>query len=207
MKKSFFVLVCFLMTLSAYSQIASGVKGGVVFSNLAGFDADGQGIDSAILSTVEEGRTGFFAGFFVGIPIFNEKLSFQPEFQYVQQGSNSDILRVDYLQLPLAINYKFSEKFYGNIGPQVGLRIFNSSNAEFLDAIDYSLIASLGYDITANLFVEVRYSLGFNDIAQEGANIPSDLNSANTNLPPSPRFTNSSFTNSYFYFGIGYRIF
>ena len=206
MKKLLFVLVCLLMTMSAYSQITSGVKGGVVFSNLAGFEADGAGIDSTILSTVEEGRTGFFAGFFIGIPVFNDKFTFRPEFQYVQQGSNSGILRVEYLQAPLAIEYKFSDKFYGSLGPQVGLRIFNSANAEFLDAIDYSAIASLGYNINESIFVEVRYSLGLNDIAQEGASIPSDLNSGNLNLPPSPRFTNSTFSNSYFYFGVGYRL-
>jgi len=206
MKKILFVLVSLLMTLSTYSQITSGVKGGVVFSNLSGFDADFTGIDNAIVSTLEEGRTGFFAGYFVGIPIINEKIAFQPEIQYVQQGSNSQILRLEYLQVPLAINYKFSEKFFGNLGPQVGLRIFNSDNAEFLDAIDYSIFGTLGYNITDSIFIEVRYSLGLNDIAQEGANIPIDVNGANTNIPVRPTFSNSSFSNSYFYFGVGYRL-
>ena len=88
MKKVLFLLIGLLVSVSASSQITSGAKAGVVFSNLSGFEANGAGLDGAIASRFEEGRMGYFAGFFVGIPL-TTSITFQPEFRYVQQGSKA----------------------------------------------------------------------------------------------------------------------
>lgn len=196
MKKIIFGLIALLITVSASSQVATGVKGGVVFSNLSGFEANGAGLDASVSSIIEGGRTGYFAGFFAAIPI-NRKLSFQPEFQYVQQGSNAEVLRVDYLQVPLGLDIKLSEKFFANIGPQIGLRIWTPEDSGLIDTLDYSAFASIGYNIKNGIFVEARYSIGFNDIAS-GDPIPLDANDQNLTEP--------SFRNSYLYIGIGYRL-
>jgi len=195
MKKIFLGVVAILLTMSVNGQITSGAKFGITFSKLSGFEANGAGLIDNVSSTVEDGRTGYFAGFFVGIPI-NEKLSFQPEFQYVQQGSNAEALRVDYLQLPLAINLDVSEKFYLNAGPQLGLRIWTPGDSNLIDTFDYSVFGSVGYNITESIFIEGRYSLGLNDIAK-GGRIPLDVNDD---------LTSPSFKNTYFYFGVGYKL-
>lgn len=195
MKKLLLGVVAIVVTMSVNSQINSGAKFGIAFSQLSGFEANGAGLVDNIASTIEDGRTGYFAGFFVGIPI-NEKLSFQPEFQYVQQGSNAEALRVDYLQLPLAFNYDINEKFFVNVGPQLGLRVWSPNDSGLIDTFDYSVFGSIGYHITESIFIEGRYSLGLNDIAT-GRIIPLDINDA---------LTSPSFKNTYFYFGIGYKL-
>ncbi len=195
MKKLLLVAVALLFSIAVNSQITSGAKFGIAFSKLSSFEADGSGLIDDVSSTIEDGRTGYFAGFFVGIPI-NEKLSFQPEFQYVQQGSNAEALRVDYLQLPLAINYDISQKFFVNLGPQLGLRVWTPSDSGLIDSFDYSVFGSIGYNITDSIFIEGRYSLGLNDIAQ-GGRIPLDFNGA---------LRNPSFKNTYVYFGLGYKL-
>lgn len=195
MKKILLGVALLLMSISVNSQVTTGAKFGVNFSQLSGFEANGSGLLDNVVSVIEDGRTGYFAGFFVGIPI-NEVLNFQPEFQYVQQGSNADALRIDYLQLPLAINFDVSEKFFVNAGPQLGLRVWTPGDSNLIDSFDYSVFGSLGYHITESIFIEGRYSLGLNDIAK-GGEIPLDFNEP---------LTNPSFKNSYFYFGIGYKL-
>lgn len=195
MKKLLLGVIAIIFSVAVNSQVTSGAKAGVVFSKLASFEANGSGLIEDVASTIEDGRTGYFAGFFVGIPI-NEKLSFQPEFQYVQQGSNADALRIDYLQLPLAINYDISQKLFVNVGPQLGLRVWTPGDSGLIDSFDYSVFGSLGYHITESIFIEARYSLGFNDIAK-GGRIDLSLND---------ELANPSFKNSYLYFGLGYKL-
>lgn len=196
MKKLLFGFFALALSVTAQAQTTSGAKFGAVFSSLSGFEATGAGLDGTISSTIEDGRRGYFAGFFIGIPI-NEKLSFQPEFQYVQQGSNAEVLRVDYLQVPLALNIKLGDKLFANLGPQIGLRVWTSSDSGLIDTFDYSVFGTLGYDIKNSIFVEVRYALGLNDIASGGA-IPLEVNEGSLTSP--------SFKNSYIYFGLGYRL-
>ncbi len=195
MKKLLLGVVAIIFSVAVSGQITSGAKGGLVFSKLASFEADGSGLIDNVTATIEGGRTGYFAGFFVGIPI-KENLSFQPEFQYVQQGSNADALRIDYLQLPLAINYDIGQKLFINVGPQLGMRVWTPGDSGLIDSFDYSVFGSLGYHITESIFIEGRYSLGLNDIAK-GGNIDLSLND---------ELTNPSFKNSYFYFGLGYKL-
>lgn len=195
MKKLLLGVVAIIFSVAVNGQITSGAKGGLVFSKLASFEADGSGLIDNVAATIEGGRTGYFAGFFVGIPI-KENLSFQPEFQYVQQGSNVDALRIDYLQLPLAINYDIGQKLFINVGPQLGMRVWTPGDSGLIDSFDYSVFGSLGYHITESIFIEGRYSLGLNDIAK-GGNIDLSLND---------ELTNPSFKNSYFYFGLGYKL-
>lgn len=196
MKKILFFLFGLMISISATSQITSGVKAGVVLSNLSGFEADGAGLDSAIASRIEDGRMGYFAGFFVGIPL-TPKITFQPEFQYVQQGSDADELRIDYLQIPLALDYKFSEKFFGSLGPQFGIRVWTPGDSGLIDTFDYSVFGTLGYIIKDSFFIEARYSVGVNDIPTGNA-IPLNLDQGDLTRP--------TFSNSYFYIGIGYRL-
>lgn len=195
MKKILVSIFVLAFGLTTHAQIYSGAKAGAVFSTLSGFEGDVSSIDSEVAATFEDGNIGYFFGFFAGIPI-NEKLSFQPEFQFVQQGSKSKELRIDYLQLPLALNYKLGDKLFANIGPQIGLRVWTPGDSNTIDTFDYSIFGTLGFDINSNIFVEARYSLGLNDVVKSNIALESAAG----------RIRDASFKNSYFYIGVGYRL-
>lgn len=195
MKKILLIIFVLSLGFKAHSQLYSGAKAGVVFSTLSGFDGDLSSIDREFSATFEDGNIGYFFGFFAGIPI-NKKLTFQPEFQFVQQGSKSRELRIDYLQLPLALNYKLGDKLFANIGPQIGLRVWTPGDSNSIDTFDYSVFATLGYDINSSIFVEARYSLGLNDVVKSNITLESATGT----------IRNASFKNSYFYIGVGYRL-
>lgn len=196
MKNILSVAFVLLFGFSMHSQVYTGAKAGAVFSNLSSFDGDFGSIDTEVASALEDGNIGYFFGFFAGIPI-NDKLTFQPEFQFLQQGNSSRELRLDYLQLPLALNYKLGEKFFANIGPQIGLRVWTSGDSNRIDTFDYSVFGTIGYDINSSIFVEARYSLGLNDIVKS-SNIPLESSEG--------AIRDASFKNSYVYIGVGYRL-
>src|SRR5882757_8376214 len=103
-----------LETVNA-QQTTLGVKGGVSFtgvSNLNGKD-----------------RTTGHAGLFLHSTI-NKNWAFQPEVLYSAQGQHFTndlgqrrILALDYIQVPLMLQYYPVQRFYFEAGPQVGVKI------------------------------------------------------------------------------------
>ena len=162
--------ILFLFALGTYAQnIRYGVKTGINFSTLQGDDFDNA-----------SGRYGFAAGFFAQIPL-GETLKFQPEILYSGQGIKPNSLpgsvyaeraELDYLQLPLLLSFNVG-KVYFQLGPQVGLGIWNSYNAYTYKNYDISGLAGIGYQILDGLSLEARYSMGFLDVVNgpaEGKN-------------------------------------
>lgn len=148
-----------------------GVKGGVSFtgvSNLKGKD-----------------RTTGHAGLFLQARI-NKNWVFQPEVLYSAQGQHftndlgqGRVLALDYIQVPLMLQYHPVQRFYFEAGPQAGVKI----NSETKDAgsgndknnvdenykkADIGINAGLGVNITNHIGIYGRYTQGLMDVAKSG---------------------------------------
>ena len=130
-----------------------GVKAGVDFAtakvkyDLGEFGGSG---------TASSSETGFFVGGFVTLGM-SEKFAVQPEVLYVA------ITDSNFLSVPVLAKYTFADKFSALVGPS-----FNY----FMDAEEdkFKVNVDLGatYQITENIDVNAKYSLGFGDVQLSG---------------------------------------
>ena len=167
MRKIFLILILSI-SISSFSQNKFGVFAGV--SN----------------STISDGFLGkFYLGnemtFHIGGLYefkLTEKIDFRPKIVYSQQGDREkndytfiDVRSVDYklsyLNIPL--NFKFFNKPYLIIGPQIGFLLstdkqsLNFGNVE--SNIDYGANLGFGYDFK-NIFVEFNIYQGMNTLIE-----------------------------------------
>ena len=112
-KKLMFLLVCSSLSFFLNAQFTAGLKGGVNFANLNGYNGDS--------------RISLHAGLFLHHTI-NNRWCFQPELLYSGEGQhyfNSDgeerILALGYIQIPLMAQYFASRQLYFEAGPQIGI--------------------------------------------------------------------------------------
>jgi opacity protein-like surface antigen len=131
-------------------------------------------------------KAGTFVGVFVSIPI-SSQFSFQPELSYSGEGSLQDIkisdasgnryvlaltTQLQFLNLPLLIQYNKGHGFYAETGPQPGFLLKAQVTQEFpapaqapakiqgTNNTTLSWLAGLGYNFRSGLGVGLRYSLG-----------------------------------------------
>ena len=108
--------------MSAQSELAFGIKGGVNFSNLTGDGFDEFDDDSA--------RTSFNLGALVEIPV-TEKFAIQPEVFYSGQGfdlvqredAEDTEFQLDYINVPVLAKIYLVQGLYLEAGPQVGFLV------------------------------------------------------------------------------------
>ncbi len=125
-----------------------GAKAGLNFaSNKAEF--------SGISATASE--TGFYIGVFAQIEI-SEKFAFQPEVMYVL------VDQLDEIHIPLMANYSVSEKFSVLAGPSLGILL---DTADGFSSFNYGIELGAAYDITEQIFVEARYSIGLANLVED----------------------------------------
>jgi len=101
-------------------------------------------------------ETGFFVGAFVDLGI-SEKFSIQPEVLYVA------ITDSNFLSAPILAKYGIAESFSLVAGPSLNY-FMDAEEDEFKVNVDFGAI----YDITENLDVNAKYSLGTGDISVSG---------------------------------------
>lgn len=103
----------------------------------------------------------------------------------VRRGTNEagvkfdNTLALDYINIPVLVNYYISEGLYINAGPQVGFLVradqeetlgFDSTRqsvASKYNSIDFSGVFSVGYLTEWGFNVGLRYQLGFIDVLEE----------------------------------------
>jgi hypothetical protein len=142
----------------AQSSVKFGLKGGANFSGWTGQLATGSKL-----------RTGFHAGGIAIIPL-NTSLAFKPELFYSSEGLKSSTSRyiVDYVRLPILLQYRHSSGFQMETGPQLGLLISGKvkSNDEETDIKDQLLPLEaswglgFGYSVKSGLGFSARYNFG-----------------------------------------------
>ena len=167
MKKLFLCAAVAVFTFTSVSAQNFGAKAGVDFAS-AKVKFDGE--------SISESETGFYVGVFAQFDI-SEEFKFQPEVMYVAIEDSGEI------HIPLMANYAVSEEFSLLAGPALGILL---DTEEGLSSFNYGIELGGAYDITEELLVEARYSLGLANLVEDA---PSGV----------------SASISGFYVGVGYR--
>lgn len=157
-----------LLTSGAMAQeMAIGIKAGPNFAKL---DANSS------VKTNFSNRTGWHAGAFV---LFRgERLGFQPEIIFSQQGSKFSYSgspdlesNFSYVNIPLIVKLYTIAGLNLQVGPQIGFL----TKAEWetptgtqdvkndLKSTDFSLGLGVGWDLPFGLSIDARYNLGLSD--------------------------------------------
>jgi hypothetical protein len=171
--KKISILICILMmSVVALAQHAPvfGVKAGV---NLANWNSENENVEYDM-------KTGFHVGGLAHIHL-SPQWALQPELQYSSQGSITDKgtsneykWKLDYVNVPIMVQYMFDNGFRFEAGPQVGLlvdakQIDENDNKEDIDkdefsTADFSLGVGLNYLTYSGFGIGARYNHGFTDI-------------------------------------------
>jgi len=130
-----------------------------------------------------DSKLGLHAGLLGHIHL-NRQFALQPEIVYSMQGAksgNTDLM-LDYINIPVILQYMFDNGFRIQAGPQLGLLVRakaeNNSSVDIKDdfkSIDAGLSFGVSYVHTPTDFgIDLRYNLGLTDISES-----SNVNSTN----------------------------
>jgi hypothetical protein len=163
-----------LVTASVlFAQDASfGIKGGLNISTTSNSQGGERG-----------SRPGLNAGLLAHIHI-NQMLAIQPEIMYSSQGAKYTVLdgehslALNYVNIPIQLQYMFSNGFRLQTGPQVGFLASvtdkqNGAETGFFTSddfktVDFSWSAGLGYMAASGLGIDGRYNFGLSNINDFG---------------------------------------
>ena len=151
-------------------EINFGAKGGINIANISGENTSNL-----------EPVAAFNFGLMAEIPI-SQKFSFQPEVMFSGQGysfegSDGNIVALNYLNVPLMGKYYLTKGFSLEAGPQIGFLL--SAKNEKTDVkdsfktLDFGVNFGLGYKLNNGINFGARYNLGLTNI--------NDLNSSGKN--------------------------
>lgn len=171
MKKiSLFMTAVFLsaVVMAQNDRVNFGLKAGVNLANLNVEDYDDT-----------EMKLGMYAGALAHIHI-TPNIGVQPEVVYSTQGAKDGDAKwlIDYVNVPIMLQYMFDNGFRIETGPQVGFltRAKIEADGEELDIkddlkkTDISWGFGLNYLSNSGIGVGGRYNLGLTDINDNGAN-------------------------------------
>lgn len=155
-----------VLTVTSFAQAPAkfGLKGGV---NIATLRQDNVSYDS---------RIGLHIGGLAHIHLAPQ-WALQPEVLYSQEGAKLDdvTLKLDYINIPLMLQYMFSNGFRIEAGPQLGLMINSKAEEDDgtegdLDDVFKTTNVGLGFGLNylsySGLGVGGRYNLGLSDISE-----------------------------------------
>jgi hypothetical protein len=156
-----------LLFSAVSAQQAIGIKGGVNIGSLSGFEG--------------RSRISAHAGVFLHHTI-NKNWCFQPELLYSGEGQRylssgvERTLALDYLQLPLMIQYYPTPQIYFEAGPQFGLLLSAQDKvdeeSDHINAKDdftaaqVALGVGIGFKATEQLILYGRYNFGLTDVSR-----------------------------------------
>ena len=177
MKQIIITLFFVTTTLLSFSQtqFAIGIKAG---PNFATIDSDASAVQNY------ENRTGWHAGAF--LQIRGEKIGFQPEVIFSQQGSefkystsNASLEQnFSYVNIPLIVKLYTVAGLNLQVGPQIGFLtsaeredyasgqsgpITEQDIKDDLKKVDFSLGLGVGWDLPLGLTLDGRYNWGLTD--------------------------------------------
>lgn len=161
-------MAAMLFTISAKAQhVNIGIKGGL---NVYNINNDN--------NSEYDAKVGFNVGLLGHIHLAKQ-LAFQPELVYSAQGAKFKTLGVetklnlDYINVPMLIQYMFDNGFRIQAGPQVGFLVSAKAKVgdtkvdvkDNLKTVDFGLGAGLGYvDPKSGFGIDARYNLGLSNI-------------------------------------------
>ncbi len=162
MKKSL-VLIALLFSVTATfaQENVFGVRAGLNVTNLDFSPEVPAGVENLH-------RNGFVIGFVAEYGI-SKKLSIAPEVQFSAEGAKDKSLRLDYIQMPIFLNYKLTRQIAVGVGPQISIK--SHSHEDGLQNFAYSGIAGITYMITDEIFVDARFSYGLSNIFDDATGL------------------------------------
>jgi hypothetical protein len=178
MKKISLFLCTLLFTSLLFAQYtAIGLKAGLNISNLS--NSSGYQMGS---------KAGFNAGLLAHIHMA-PSLALQPEVVYSNQGAKYTVngvehsLNLNYINIPVQLQYMFANGFRLQTGPQVGFltevkdKVSGTNNetnfftSQDFKTVDFSWSAGLGYLSSSGLGIDGRYNFGLSNINNGGSNV------------------------------------
>lgn len=154
------------------SPVRFGVKAGLNISTLTENDFNS--------------KAGFYGGLFANIPVAQD-FSFQPEVLYNGmgakiKGTNDIKVNLDYISVPLMLQYNALPNLYVEAGPQFSFLInsklkadSNSVDAKDLfKGFDFGIGLGAGYYFTDNIGITARYVAGLTDVAKDRPDLSED---------------------------------
>ncbi len=168
MKKIMFLPLLLGMVV-VNAQIQLGVKAGVNIANFTGGDFNN--IEKSPL-------TSFHAG---GILRWKfEHIILQGEVLYSEQGAklkdstSEKDYKVNYLNIPIVLQYAFKGGFYVEAGPQVGFKVKenvpdNANIDKFAKNEDFSIALGLGFNKGKGFGIGGRYTVGVTSVGESNS--------------------------------------
>lgn len=169
MKKTIiFAATFFLLAGGANAQKAHfGIKGGMNASSL-NYSPSNSDLETKI---------GFNAGLLAHIHTSTSHWAVQPEIYFSSEGAKSKAnkdskLNLDFLNVPVLVQYMFNNGFRIETGPQIGflLNAKSKTNSGSTDVkanykkANFSIPLGLGYLTSGGLGFDARYNFGISDI-------------------------------------------
>lgn len=170
MKKLFTLIIALLLASASYAQIwMVGLRGGVNVSSIRGEQTERFSI-----------KPGFNAGLYSEYRL-GERGGVFVDLLYSQKGANYDVdqgaglrdarLRLDYIDIPVALVFYPVETFGLYFGPQISIlaysRLKTGDTSERYDdvaaATDYGLVGGFRLRPTERLAFDLRYNYNFSD--------------------------------------------
>lgn len=176
MKKISLFVISSFAAITLFAQDASlGLKAGLNVSNLSNSSGNEMG-----------SKLGFHGGLLAHIHL-TPQIALQPEVTYSSQGAKYTIsngehqLSLNYINIPMQLQYMFNNGFRIQTGPQVGflagvkdkVRDVETGNftSEDFKTVDFSWSVGLGYLTYSGLGIDGRYNFGLNNINNAGSNV------------------------------------
>lgn len=144
MKNLFFTTVIFVLTLNMNAQ-NFGLRAGADFATAK---AKFEGYN------LSENETGFYIGAFTTLNV-SESFKLRPEVNYIS------IQDLDQIQVPILAEIGLADKFNALAGPSFGFLLDSEEGSK---SFNFGLDFGLSYDITEQVLVEARYSLGLSNL-------------------------------------------
>ena len=173
MKKISLFFAAIVLSTALWAQMPAkfGIKGGLNIATLTG-------------ENNTSSRIGYHIGALAHIHL-DPQWALQPEVVYSNQGTKYTIsdgshqLSLNYINIPLQLQYMFDNGFRVQTGPQLGFLVgvkdkLDGEETGFFStddykAIDFSWSIGLGYLTYSGFGVDARYNLGVNNINDYGA--------------------------------------
>ena len=168
MKQICFIILSFLFAATSFSQVEYGVKGGLNLATVRYLNDDNT-----------KARLGFNTGFFAEVPV-QENLFVRPELLYSSKGyaysaaqySREGVLKLNYINIPLLIGFRPSNKVALLAGPEIGFLQKSVSKSQgittdmtsFYRHFDVGFDLGIAYSVNKFFGFEGRYNYGFKDL-------------------------------------------
>ncbi|MBU2951031.1 PorT family protein [Tamlana agarivorans] len=160
MKYIYLLTTIVMCSWTGQSQnVKYGVRGGMNTSSLDFYSE---------IPVENKHRNSVYFGVLADIGL-TKGISLIPELQFSYEGSKTDELQFNYIQMPVLISIKLFKKIHVNFGPQVGLKIHEVDDraADF----GFSSILGLEYRINYALYVDVRHSNGLRNVFDDDSGL------------------------------------